>query len=122
MHSKTMAATLLAGTAVLGTAGAAAADTPVDGAVKTVTGIVQNLPAGAPEALAAGQSALSSGLSTPAQKESKTLPAKVGQEHGASLPGADLLGGLPVAGDAARGGLPTDALTGAVPGGLPGVG
>ncbi|PHQ48909.1 hypothetical protein BLA24_28035 [Streptomyces cinnamoneus] len=108
MHSKTMAATLLAGTAVLGTAGAAAADTPVDGAVKTVTGIVQNLPAGAPDLLGHG-------LATPTQKESKTktLPAKVGQEHGASLPGAELLGGLPVG---------TGAVTGAVPGGMPALG
>ncbi|WP_187363829.1 ATP-binding protein [Streptomyces piniterrae] len=139
MHAKimTIAVPLLAGTAVLGSAGAATAASPADGATSAVTGAVtglpmeevaKTLPAGTAESLAAGQNALASGAATLSMTADQALPAVAGGGEGGGLPGGDLLGGLPVAGDAAKGGLPTDtvtgvvtgAITGAAPGGLPG--
>ncbi|WP_198539940.1 hypothetical protein [Streptomyces sp. CT34] len=84
MYSKTIAATLLAGTAVLGTAGAAAAESPGGRATEPVTGALANLPvesvmkalpAGGPESLAAGRNALRSGLATAPVTVDTTLGA-----------------------------------------------
>ncbi|MGW2634901.1 ATP-binding protein [Streptomyces chattanoogensis] len=133
MLSKTMpiAALLLAGPVVLGSAGVATAASPIDSATSAVTGVVASLPvdraanalpAGAPEALAAGQNALGSGAATLPMTADKSLPTVAAAGAGLTDTATDLLGGLPVAGDAAKGGLPTDAVTGAVPGSLPGVG
>ncbi|WP_329118132.1 ATP-binding protein [Streptomyces sp. NBC_01465] len=73
------------------------------------------LPAGAPEALGAGQNALASGLATAPSTADQTLPQTLPAD-GAGDPVAGLLGGLPT-GALPTGALPTGALpTGAVPG------
>ncbi|MGD3108666.1 hypothetical protein [Streptomyces sp. YGL11-2] len=84
MYSKTIAATLLAGTAVLGTAGVAAADSPLGRATETVAGEVgslpleavgRGLPTGGPESLAVGQNVLRSGLAAAPTTVDATLAA-----------------------------------------------
>ncbi|MFF3453142.1 ATP-binding protein [Streptomyces sp. NPDC002730] len=105
--------------AAAGTAVAAPASVP-----DSVTGVLPvqdaltKLPAGAPESLAAGRTALANGtttLPTTAQKSAKSAKKLLTADK-ADDPVAKLLGGLPLVGGLPTGGgLPTS-------GGLPGIG
>lgn len=75
-------------------AGSASAASPVETATGAVSGIAQGLPAGAPEAVAAGQSALTNGLSALPLGVDKLLSGE-GEGNAAKPPAGNMLGGLP---------------------------
>ncbi|GHC49782.1 ATP-binding protein [Streptomyces flavofungini] len=115
-------------------AASAAAGPDAVGALSTVASTLpleetaQSLPDGAPEALAAGHSALQSGLKSAKPTTDKLLPLGDDQGEGAADramstkpapkpadPVKGLLGGVPVAQGLGTNALPTDAVTGALP-------
>lgn len=116
-------------------AASAAAGPDAVGALGTITSTLpleetaQSLPDGAPEALAAGHSALQSGLKSAKPTTDKLLPLG-GDDQGEGAadramstkpapkpadPVKGLLGGVPVVQGLATNSLPTDTVTGALP-------
>ncbi|WJV46586.1 ATP-binding protein [Streptomyces flavofungini] len=111
------AASAAAGPDAVGVLGTVASTLPLEETA-------QSLPDGAPEALAAGHSALQSGLKSAQPTTDKLLPLGDGAADRALAtkaapkpadPVKGLLGGVPVAQGLGTNALPTDTVTGALP-------